>query len=56
MAGCSCGKREKCAPSRHPNVSSGLKVTQTMPVLHMQRRPGETFAELEKRLGIEAAK
>ena len=51
MAGCICGKREKCHASKHPNVSSSLKVTQTTPVLHTQRRPGETFAELEKRLG-----
>ena len=50
MAGCSCGKAEKCHASKHPNVSSGRKLTQTTPVLHMQRRPGETFAELERRL------
>ena len=56
MAGCSCGKREKCNPSRHPNVSSGLKFTQIAPILHMQRRAGETFPELEKRLGLDIEK
>ena len=51
MAGCICGKREKCHASKHPNVASNLKLTQDRPALHMERRPGETFAELEKRLG-----
>ena len=50
MAGCSCGKREKCAGSRHPDTQSSRRFTQTTPVLHMERRPGETFAELHKRL------
>ena len=54
MAGCICGKAEKCHASKHPNVSSGLKVTQPTPVLHMQRRPGETFTELERRLAKSA--
>ena len=51
--GCICGKATVCAASKHPNVSSGLKVTQTTPVQHIQRRPGETFSELKKRLGME---
>ena len=48
--GCSCGKTESCDPSHHPNTQSRRRFTQTTPVLHMQRRPGETFAELESRL------
>ena len=56
MAECSCGKREKCAGSRHPDTQSRWKITQTTPVLHMQRRPGETFPELHKRLAAAYAK
>ena len=58
MAGCSSGngKREKCAGSRHPRYSiESRRFTQTTPVLHMQRRPGETFAELHKAVSRKSA-
>ena len=54
MAGCSCGKFEKCHASRHPDTQSSRRFTQATPVLHMQRRSGETFAELQKRLAKSA--
>ena len=50
MAGCSCGKFEKCNASRHPDTQSSRRFNQATPVLHMQRRPGETFPEMERRL------
>ena len=53
--GCICGKATVCAAAAHPNVASKNKLTQNRPALHMERRPGETFAEMEKRLD-EAAK
>ena len=52
--GCSCGKTESCDPSRHPNTQSRRVFTQPTPVLHMQRRPGETFPQLSKRLAKSA--
>ena len=54
MAGCICGKAEKCDGSKHPNIQSGRRFSQTTPVLHIQRRPGETFAALHKRLAKSA--
>ena len=50
MAGCSCGKREKCDASKHPNTQTARRFSQATPVLHMQRRPRETFPEMHKRL------
>ena len=52
MAGCSCGKAEKCAGSRHPDTQSSRRFSQATPVLHMERRPGETFQEMAKRTGV----
>ena len=54
MAGCSCGKAQKCAGSRHPDTQSSRRFSQATSVLHMQRRPDETFAELTKRLAESA--
>ena len=43
----------KCCHFGHPDKAVPFP-KQTTPVLHMQRRPGETFPELHKRLGMEA--
>ena len=51
--GCECGKAESCDRSHHPNTQMQRRFTQATPVLHMQRRPGETFAQLRKRLAGE---
>ena len=53
MASCIGGKGCDCAAWRHPSGSSGLRVTQPGPVKHMQRKPGETFAEMDKRLAAQ---
>ena len=50
MAGCICGKFEVCEIWHHPNVQSKSLISQTSQVTHLQRRPGETFPELYKRL------
>ena len=48
--GCECGKHEACDRSHHPNTQTQRRFSQATPVLHMQRRPGETFPEMERRL------
>ena len=45
---CICGN-VKCQGG-HVNSSSGLRVTQNGVVEHLQRRPGESFAEMRERL------
>ena len=52
--GCICGKATACEPWQHPRTSSVPAFVQNSSVLHMQRWPGETFAELEKRLAKSA--
>ena len=50
---CECGKAESCGVSHHPNSTNKHLPPKQETVEHLQRRPGETFAEMRERLAKE---